>query len=84
MPPIDLWHLAASILPHVENPLPESIGLGFPFTVSGAGSMLAGVINAETPQRQRERAMNRGGVYGFWIGGLLYALSLLTQVVSGL
>ena len=81
---IPLWLLAGSIFPQVEDPWPHSIGLGFPFTLAGAGAILASVISAEAPQEKRDRAMSRGGVYGFRAGIGLYALSLLVQVVSGL
>ncbi len=80
MPTVDLWHLIGSILPHVRDPWPQSIGLGFPFTLAGASSMAAGVVCAELPQPQRDRIINRFGVFGFWGGVLLYAVSLLVQL----
>ncbi len=83
MPAIDLWHLSASILPHVRDPWPQSIGLGFPFTLSGASSILAGVVCAELPQPQRDRIVIRFGVYGSWIGALFHALALLVQLGYG-
>jgi hypothetical protein len=82
--PIDLWHLFASILPHVRSPWPESIGIEFPFAMAGGWSMLAGIFNAELPQAQHDRVVNRAGVHGFGFGALFYALSLLLQVASGL
>jgi hypothetical protein len=80
MAAIDLWHLTGSILPHVRDPWPQSIGLGFPFTTSGAAGMLAGVVFAETPQPRRDRLVTRFGVFGFWGGVLFYAVALLAQV----
>jgi hypothetical protein len=47
MPAIDPWQLVAAILPHVRDPWPHSIGLGFPFTVSGSVAMLAELICAD-------------------------------------
>jgi hypothetical protein len=79
---IHLWLFGDSILPHVRNPLPESIGLGFPFALSGASSMLAGLLKAEVPPRQRDRLINKAGVYGFVIGAALYLLALLDQLLS--
>lgn len=84
MSPVDLWQLAGSIVPEVESPWPERIGLGFPFTVAGAASMLAGVATAGTSQTRRERWMNLGSLGGFFIGALLYLVALLVQVVSAL
>ena len=81
---IDLWILVAgSIFPRVEDPWPDSIDLGFPFMLAGAGSILAGVVYAEAPQAQRDRAINRAGIRGFRLGAAIYALSLLVQVMSG-
>ncbi len=80
MSAIDLWHLTGSILPHVRDPWPQSIGLGFPFTTSGAASMLAGVVFAEAPQARRDRLVIRFGVFGFWGGVVLYVVALLAQV----
>lgn len=80
---VDLWiSLASSIFPRVEDPWPDSIDLGFPFMLAGAGSILAGVVYAEASQSKRDRIINKAGVYGFRLGVLVYALSLLVQVVS--
>jgi hypothetical protein len=77
---VDLSSLIGSLLPHVRDPWPESIGLGFPFTTSGAASMLAGVVFAEASQARRDRLVSRFGVFGFWGGVLLYAVALLAQL----
>jgi hypothetical protein len=66
-----------SILPRVEDPWPHTIGLEFPFALAGAWGILADVIAAEAPQEQRDRAIRRGGVYGFRAGAGLYAVSLV-------
>lgn len=76
---VDLWQLASLMIPEAESPWPERIGPGLPFTVSGAASMLIGMVMAGS-QEKRERAMNRGGVYGFLLGSALYMLVLLNQV----
>lgn len=76
------WLLLDSIFPRVEDPWPESIGIGFPFTVAGAFGVLANVIFSEAPQQQRERAIRLGGVYGFQFGAVIYVLSLIVQVAS--
>jgi hypothetical protein len=76
--------LTGSILPHVEDPWPDRIGLGFPFAVAGAFGVLAGVLYAEAPQAHRDRAVSRGGIWGFRVGAMFYVVSLLVQVASGL
>lgn len=81
---IALGFIADSILPRVEDPWPESIGLEFPFTMAGAGTVLAGIVYGEASQMRRDRASHRGGIYGFGVGAVIYALSLFSQVASGL
>lgn len=81
MLPVDLWSVVASVLPHVRDPWPESIGLGFPFAVSGAFSMLADVFSAEVSAIERDRAVNRFGRLGFRLGLIGYAIALLNQVM---
>jgi hypothetical protein len=84
MSAIDLWHLTGSVLPHVRDPWPQSIGLGFPFTVSGAATVLADVLYADAPRPSRSQIVSRFGVYGFRAGAVIYLISLLVRVVSGL
>jgi hypothetical protein len=36
--------LSGIVLPRVEDPWPETVGLGLPFTLAGAGGVLAGVL----------------------------------------
>jgi hypothetical protein len=78
------WILVASVIPRVEDPWPASIGLEFPFTMAGVGTVLAGLIYAEASQSRRDRASHKGGLYGFGVGALIYALSLLNQVAFAL
>jgi hypothetical protein len=80
---IDL-HLLASILPHVRNPWPGSIGLGFPFTLAGAGDMAVEVLLAGEPADQRDHVARRAGVRCFRAGVAIYALALLDQLTLGL
>lgn len=68
----------------MRNPWPQDIGLGFPFTASGASSVLAGIVCAELPQPDRDRFVNKAGAFGFGGGLLLYALALLVQLSSAL
>jgi hypothetical protein len=84
MPAVDLWQPIGAILPHVRDPWPHSIGLGFPFVLAGAFGVLADVVYAEASQAQRDRASNKAGILGFRLGAGIYAVSLLVQVVSRL
>jgi hypothetical protein len=81
---IDLWHLAGAIFPHVRDPWPESIGLGFPFATAGAGNLIVGVVLVEASPERRDRLANRAGAWGFVGGAGLYVLSLLVQLLSAL
>lgn len=81
MSPAGVEPFFGSIFPRVEDPLPESIGLGFPFALAGAGGLLAGVIYVEASPARRNRAINLGGLAGFGVGVAIYLLSLLIQVV---
>jgi len=83
---LSIWLLliVGSVFPRVEDPWPDEIGIGFPVVLAGAGTALAGVIYASAPRARRERAIGRFGLWGFWIGMLLYAMSVVAQVVSSL
>ncbi len=75
--------LLASVFPHVKDPWPDAIGVEFPFAVAGGFGVLADVVNADAPQEQRDRAIRRGGIWGFRIGAFFYAISLLEQLLFG-
>jgi len=78
-------HIAlAALLPRVEDPWPDTIGLDFPLTTAGAGGVLAGVLFNEAGPRRRDRATRLGAVVGFWLGAVTYGLSLIVQVGSSL
>jgi hypothetical protein len=81
MLPFDLWLLASSVLPHVRAPWPESIGLGFPFAMSGASSMLGGILHAGASSSKRDRVSSEAGVYGFGLGLAVYVLALVNQLL---
>ena len=73
-------HLFASVVPEIENPLPDRIGLGFPFATAGAGGVLAGIVHSESSTARRDRAIKQGGLIGFRLGVLAYLLVLVIQV----
>jgi hypothetical protein len=79
-----LWHLVVSFFPRVEDPWPDTIGLGFPFTLSAAGGALAALFGYEAPGVRRDRTIRLGGLVGFCLGALLYVIALIGSVVSKL
>jgi hypothetical protein len=78
------WLLLSSVLPRVENPWPESIGIELPFALAGAFGVAAGAWHADAPREKRDKAVAMGGAWGFRVGALLYALALVNQVTFGL
>ena len=82
--PITLALLDGSIPPRVEDPLPDSINLGFPLTLAGAASVFIGVLYANAPAERRDKRVRLAGLAGFWAGAVLYVLSLAVQVISAL
>jgi hypothetical protein len=78
------WLVVLAILPRVEDPWPETIGVELPFATAAAGSILAGVAYSLASQEKWERAIKLGGLFGFCIGSVLFFVSLPAQVVSGL
>ncbi len=76
------WLLTLAVLPRVEDPWPDTIGIGFPVTTAGAGGVLAGLVFAATTSERHDSAIKWGTVVGFLIGSVLYFVSLLAQVIS--
>jgi hypothetical protein len=72
--------LLTSVVPEIEDPLPDRIGLGFPFATAGAGGVLAGIVHSESSAARRDRAINKGGSIGLRLGVLAYLLVLAIQV----
>jgi hypothetical protein len=77
---LSAWLLLASLVPQVEDPLPDRIGLGFPFAMATAGGVLAGIIYADAPGNRRNKAIKSGGRFGFLAGAVVYLLALVVQV----
>jgi hypothetical protein len=76
--------LTASIVPRVENPLPDEIGLTVMLISAGAGGVLGSVLFAASAKERREWAISWGGVIGFGFGLAYYLVALLNQIVSDL
>ena len=69
-------------LPRVEDPLPDSIGLGFPFSMAGVGGVLGNVLWVRQPLSERNRATSVGGLWGFWVGVVFYLALFVNQLLS--
>lgn len=74
--------LLFAILPRVEDPWPDRIGLGFLATAAGTGALLATLAFAAADARRRERATLWGTVVGFAVGSAIYLVSLAAQLFS--
>lgn len=72
----------ASLLPRVENPWPDTIGIELPFAMAGAGGVLAGFLYTGDSKAGRDGAVRRGGLWGFRLGMTFYVLSFIIQVAS--
>lgn len=71
------------MLPRVEDPVPETIGLGTIFSVAGAGGVLLLVLAAMLglPDRRRDAWGRRGMTVGFIVGLAVYLIALLVQLL---
>lgn len=78
------WLLILAVLPRVEDPWPDTIGVGLPFTTATAGAILASVAYVNATQERRDRAIGQGGFWGFFAGILLYVVSWIVQISSEL
>jgi hypothetical protein len=72
--------LLGSIIPRVESPWPDTIGLELPFAMAAAGGVLATVLFANSPQSRRDRQVRRLGLLGFYLGIVAYVVTLAVQV----
>jgi hypothetical protein len=72
-----------AFLPRVEDPIPDTIGLGAIFSAAGAGGILLLVLASLVglPDTQRDAWGRKGMVGGFLVGSLLYVVALAAQLV---
>jgi hypothetical protein len=70
------------VFPEVENPIPETIGLGTIFSAAGAAGILALVLAVMLgqPDTRRNKWVMRGTLSGFALASAFYALALLVQL----
>jgi hypothetical protein len=71
------------MLPKVENPIPETIGLGTIFSAAGAGGVLMLIVATTLglPDQERDALVRNGIVVGFVGASCLYLLALLNQLL---
>jgi hypothetical protein len=78
--PIDILHLAASVLPHVRDPWPSNVGLELPFTAAGAGEIVGAAFSTSAEADERNRTAHKAATRCFSAGGLFYLVALLNQL----
>jgi hypothetical protein len=69
-------------LPRVEDPWPDRIGLGFPFSMAGVGGVLGNVLWARHPPEEQNRMAGIGGLWGFRFGAFAYLALSANQLLS--
>lgn len=68
------------MLPEVENPIPETIGLATVFEVAAAGGMIGLVVATVLQLPNRERWAANGAVLLFGLALFAYFILLLAQL----
>lgn len=73
----------AAFLPRVEDPMPDTIGLGAIFSMAGAGGVLLLVLATcvGLSDSRRDAWGRRGVVGGFAVGLSLYTIALVGQLL---
>jgi len=71
------------VLPNVENPIPDTIGLGSIFSAAGAGGVLLLVLATvlELPDTRRDAWGRLGIALGFIFGSTIYLVALVDQLL---
>jgi hypothetical protein len=72
-----------AFLPRVEDPIPDTIGLGAVFSAAGTGGVLLLVLASliGLPDTQRDAWGRKGMVGGFLVGLFLYVVALAVQLL---
>jgi hypothetical protein len=74
--------LVLSVLPRVEDPISDRIGLNDLISLAGTGGVLAGIAFIAASASKRDRAIRWGALIGLGFGAVLYLVSLAAQVIS--
>jgi len=75
-----LW--LGNVVPRAEGPLPDSIGLSFPFTAAGAGGVIGGLVRPGATAPQRDRLVSVLSAWFFWGGTVVYGVVFAYQLLS--
>jgi hypothetical protein len=72
-----------SLLPRVEDPIPDMIGVGFIFSMAGAGGVVMLVFGSMLglSASELDAWARRGVSMGFVAGTLFYAAALVGQIL---
>jgi hypothetical protein len=72
-----------SLLPRVEDPIPDTIGIGIIFSTAGAGGVVMLVLGSmlEMSAADLDAWARRGVCTGFVAGALFYAAALIGQLL---
>jgi hypothetical protein len=78
-----LGYLLIPILPRVEDPIPDTIGVGFIFSTAGAGGVVVLVLGSMLglSGAELDAWARRGVSAGFALGTLFYATALAGQLL---
>jgi hypothetical protein len=72
-----------AVLPRVEDPFPDTIGVGVIFSIAGAGGVVGFVAGSMLGASDVEPDLwtRRGVSFGFTVGTIFYAAALVVQVL---
>jgi hypothetical protein len=70
------------VIPRVDDPWPGHIGLSFPFTAAGAGSVLGNFSHPGGTAAERDRVSRIASLSAFLVAAALYLLAVVVQLTS--
>lgn len=75
--------MLSALLPRVEDPIPDTIGIGVLFSAAGAGGVIAVVAGSilGVSETRQNRWARRGVSVGFAVGAAIYAIALIGQLL---
>lgn len=71
------------MLPNVESPIPETIGLGTIFSLAGSSGVLAFLLATalNRSREEKEKWSSRGIAGGFCFGAIVYLAALIAELL---